>query len=200
MELIEGNGVSMATCPFGHGQIAALIRHRGLPFGVLFAAPYWEGEGAPAPHLDMISHPKTQWILDRREMVLSVARRFEGHLESFDMSEILIKVETRKAEIVNYLMPRLQENPKLPELAAHMHLSTSRTGHLIAETFQCSYPQLVTQLRLEEGTRRLRRENLALGELAQDLGFADQSHFTRAFKKAYGQSPLIWRKLHRTSV
>ncbi|WP_422375721.1 AraC family transcriptional regulator [Roseibium sp.] len=38
-------------------------------------------------------------------------------------------------------------------------------------------------------------EGAALAEVAIDSGFADQSHMTRHFKKAYGMTPGQWRQL-----
>ena len=42
----------------------------------------------------------------------------------------------------------------------------------------------------------LARSSAPLGQIALDAGFADQSHFTRAFRAAYGVTPRRWRALH----
>jgi AraC-like DNA-binding protein len=53
--------------------------------------------------------------------------------------------------------------------------------------------------------RRLDRAREAIGkgvglaEAGQTGGFADQSHFTRHFKKAYGMTPSTWVAIHRRS-
>ncbi|MEL6126748.1 MAG: AraC family transcriptional regulator [Pseudomonadota bacterium] len=48
-------------------------------------------------------------------------------------------------------------------------------------------------LRLRESKRMLRQGH-ALADVGQALGFADQSHFSRSFKRAYGMSPLRYRQ------
>ncbi|MEM7527499.1 MAG: AraC family transcriptional regulator [Pseudomonadota bacterium] len=48
-------------------------------------------------------------------------------------------------------------------------------------------------LRLRESKRMLRKGH-ALVEISQALGFADQSHFSRTFKTAYGMSPLRYQQ------
>lgn len=46
---------------------------------------------------------------------------------------------------------------------------------------------------LEKGTER------SLGQLAQEAGFADQSHMTRTFKRVYGRTPGHWRRRRNTA-
>lgn len=52
----------------------------------------------------------------------------------------------------------------------------------------------LTQRRLERA-RTLLHEGLPLAEVATTSGFADQSHMTRQFKRAYGLTPGHWRRL-----
>jgi AraC-like DNA-binding protein len=42
--------------------------------------------------------------------------------------------------------------------------------------------------------KRLRATTDAVGRIATDCGFYDQAHFTRAFKKHTGQTPLEYRR------
>ncbi len=49
------------------------------------------------------------------------------------------------------------------------------------------------QLRLARAVGLLRR-GLAVGTVAARCGYADQSHFTRQFKRAYGAAPGRWQR------
>jgi AraC family transcriptional regulator len=49
-------------------------------------------------------------------------------------------------------------------------------------------------LRLEQAARELERSERPLSEVAAAAGFADQSHFTRAFRAAFGATPGEWRR------
>jgi AraC-like DNA-binding protein len=40
--------------------------------------------------------------------------------------------------------------------------------------------------------RRLVKSGVSLAEAALDAGFADQSHMSRQFKRAYGLTPAHW--------
>ena len=58
---------------------------------------------------------------------------------------------------------------------------------------RCSVADAVRRLRLDEARRRLVSCE-AIADIALDLGFADQSHFTRAFRRATGLTPRAWRR------
>jgi AraC family transcriptional regulator len=48
-------------------------------------------------------------------------------------------------------------------------------------------------LRIEWATARLRDSRSSLSEIALSAGFADQSHFTRVFRRATGLTPARFR-------
>jgi AraC family transcriptional regulator len=49
-------------------------------------------------------------------------------------------------------------------------------------------------LRLEWAARQIEHHESALGQIALQAGFSDQSHFTRAFARAFGIPPGRWRE------
>jgi AraC family transcriptional regulator len=50
-------------------------------------------------------------------------------------------------------------------------------------------------VRVERSLAFMSRRNLSLTEIAISCGFADQSHFTRSFKRIMGLKPSAFRKL-----
>jgi len=51
------------------------------------------------------------------------------------------------------------------------------------------------EIRVQRAAAALARPSAALSQIALDAGFADQSHFTRVFRTAYGVTPQRWRAL-----
>ena len=43
-------------------------------------------------------------------------------------------------------------------------------------------------------TTLLLNTNLSVSDIAQTLGYSNQSNYINSFKKEYGMSPLNWRK------
>ena len=48
-------------------------------------------------------------------------------------------------------------------------------------------------MRQLDRARRLMTAGTPLAEAALEAGFADQSHLSRQFKRAYGMTPARWR-------
>jgi AraC-like DNA-binding protein len=50
------------------------------------------------------------------------------------------------------------------------------------------------RLRLDEGASRLMRSKASVGEVAEHVGFADISHFSREFTRRFGAAPSVYRR------
>ncbi len=57
----------------------------------------------------------------------------------------------------------------------------------------------ILRLRLEEARQLLLESDRSLSQIAQDLGFCDQSHLGKAFKRQYRVSPRIFRSSARST-
>ena len=65
----------------------------------------------------------------------------------------------------------------------------------------CGLPPhaFVLRTRVEQARARLAR-GAGVAEVAHELGFADQSHFTRLFKRVIGLTPASYRRMTRVSL
>lgn len=92
------------------------------------------------------------------------------------------------AQLQELLAASLEQSPSLEQMAATVGLSKFHLLRAFKQRTGLSPRQWAMQLR----TRRaqgLLRAGMAVGEVAQQLGFADQSHLTRHFRAAYGLPP-----------
>lgn len=81
----------------------------------------------------------------------------------------------------------------IDKLAAVSHLSPYHFSRLFKQSTGLTPHQYVLHWRIEEAKRLLTRTELDLAEIAQRLGFRDQSHFTERFRKITGATPKRWR-------
>jgi AraC-like DNA-binding protein len=57
-----------------------------------------------------------------------------------------------------------------------------------------SFSDLLESVRQSIASDRLRNSNISIIQLADYLGYADNTAFTRAFKRWFGSTPRAWRK------
>jgi AraC family transcriptional regulator len=63
--------------------------------------------------------------------------------------------------------------------------------------FGCAPSEYVRRLRIDWASEALRRTDAGIATVARDAGYADQSHFTRQFRRATGVTPARYRAAFR---
>ncbi len=84
--------------------------------------------------------------------------------------------------------------PTLAELAPSAGLSPRHLARSFRLALGCTPGCYHRRLRLERAASRLFATDDPISTIALDLGFSDQSHFGRHFKRRYGMSPYRFRK------
>ncbi len=100
----------------------------------------------------------------------------------------------RRLAIRHFIHDRYHRPISLVDLAAHLHLSVSRTAHLVRETCGMSFCGLVREERLRQAAGLLRCTDLSILEVALRSGFSDLSHFHRLFRRRFQISPRQYRR------
>ncbi|HST44130.1 MAG TPA: AraC family transcriptional regulator [Luteimonas sp.] len=95
------------------------------------------------------------------------------------------------------LRANLASGVSLAELAAACELSIRQFTRAFRASTGLSPHGALVRMRLERAKDLLADPRLALGAIALDCGFADQSHFTRVFQRRVGMSPGAYRRLRR---
>jgi AraC family transcriptional regulator len=96
------------------------------------------------------------------------------------------------------LRDELDRRWSLAELAAAAGVHPARLARGFRRTWGESVGQRLRRLRLEAAREAIERPGSDLAEVAYACGFADQSHLTRAFRRAFGLTPGAYRR-RRTS-
>jgi AraC family transcriptional regulator len=88
------------------------------------------------------------------------------------------------------------------EMARAAGLSVSYFSKLFTHCIGLSPHQYLVRCRLLHGKKLLAtpEENLSIVDVAAEAGFADQAHFCRHFRRAYGVSPLAFRRNARRPI
>ena len=92
------------------------------------------------------------------------------------------------SEIVGYIRRNLSRRVTLGEVAAVAHVSVFQLTRAFQREAQASPYRVILDLRIEHA-KRLMRDGASIADAACCTGFADQSHFTRHFKRRTGVTP-----------
>ena len=92
---------------------------------------------------------------------------------------------------------RLESPPSLVELARSLGCSPFHLSRTFHRTAGLSLRRYALRLRARLAADRLAADARDLTGLALDLGFADHSHFTNAFRQEWGLPPSRFRDAHR---
>lgn len=88
----------------------------------------------------------------------------------------------------------LDEPARAAELAAAMHLSRSQMDRIVKAAAGEPAARLRRRILLERAAFRLLEGKVGIIELALEAGYTSHEAFTRAFRRAYGDSPSAWRR------
>lgn len=94
---------------------------------------------------------------------------------------------------VQYLATHYRERVTLEEMARRVYLSPSYFSRVFRQETGETFSGYLNRLRIERSKELLRHKELRLTDIAQKVGFEDQSYFTKVFKKLEGVTPLRYR-------
>ena len=90
---------------------------------------------------------------------------------------------------------RLEAPPSVKEMAAIASLSVYQLDRRMKRLFGLSTGQWLLKMRIEHACLELVDTELPIAQVALDCGYADQSAFTRQFRRTTGYTPSEFRSL-----
>jgi AraC-like DNA-binding protein len=129
------------------------------------------------------------------ELLDRVLRRPASADEGEDrFAEAVLPADTLAGSLQQVVAPLLSLRPASLELAAELAETSPRTlERRLAEEGTC-WRQVLDRTRFEACTRMLRSGDLSLAKIAGELGYSDQAHLTRAFRRWTGEGPSADRR------
>ena len=94
---------------------------------------------------------------------------------------------------VEHVESDLSATPTVRELAEMTGLSLYQFDRRMKSVFGINSKQWMMQRRIDKAQQLLSSTSIPISNVAHDIGYADQSAFSRQFRKATGLSPLQYR-------
>ncbi len=95
--------------------------------------------------------------------------------------------------VISYINESLEQELSLNELAAVVQISPHYFAGLFKRATGISPHQYVMQCRIQRAKQLLVRRELEIVDVCQQVGFQNQSHFTRVFRRYTATTPKAYR-------
>lgn len=109
------------------------------------------------------------------------------------VSRIKASSSILESKISAYLYHHISEKIVLTDLADTCFMSKSNLCKRFKDETGVTVMEFITKKRLEESLTLLRKTDKPLTDIAYYLGFSSLPHFSSAFKKEYGLTPIKYR-------
>ena len=97
---------------------------------------------------------------------------------------------------MNYVDAHLHEKIRLTNAAEYAGISANYLSNLFFQETGKHFRDYVFEQKVTAAKNMLRFTNMSITEISEYLGFANQSHFLREFKKQESSTPGEYRKTH----
>lgn len=97
-------------------------------------------------------------------------------------------------DLLSYIRCHFRERLTLEELSKVANLSPNYICRCFTKYVGTSFRYHIQTLRLNFAMSLVRMTDMTISEICHECGFESVSHFSQAFKEAYGESPSYFRK------
>ncbi len=120
-----------------------------------------------------------------------------GTIQDYEKQRELLPSDSDISAALGHIGAHFHEEIQIPALAAMCGLSVRQFERKFKEHLKTPPQQYIIKMRVHAACDELRRSKKAISDIATDLGFYDQSAFSRQFRKHMGMTPLYYRKEYR---
>ena len=122
-----------------------------------------------------------------------------NHLENLSHNSSMDYREAIVQAVLGYIKSDCK-NANLTKIAKDTHQSVSVLSKLIRQKTGDTFKELLQQRRFETAAHLLTETDLAVEEIALDVGYENLSYFFRQFKSRYGVTPRAYRMMNASDA
>ena len=176
------------------GQDLQWIRTRACELTILLSRIAIEG-GAP-PDRILSLNPKYLEQLQKDESYEDLCFSLKEIVENFIQTIALpgaAQAHPVVRRAVQYITDHFDQPLSIQSLADELEVSPSYFSALFSKCMGIGFHEYLTRFRVEEARQLLTATQYPINEIAVTVGYADQSSFTKAFKRVTGITPYQLR-------
>jgi len=135
---------------------------------------------------------KVMQINNQEDLCAWISTALDEFIELVYTSQDSRKV-TQISPAINYVDANYDKPVALADIARASHLSVSRLAHVFKEQMGITLIDYLTGVRIERAKELLLATEQSCTEICFQVGYNNQSYFTRTFKRLVGMTPLQFR-------
>jgi len=168
-----------------------------------FRSRAWDYFIKPLPVAELLKCFKTIQALPRKQQQ-NVPREFAIRQCSLPTdTRFQASSRSREARVVNiaitYVERNLHNKISQGDIAESCDMSSSQFSRVFKQAHGATFQEYVLRRRISQAIRLLQNPSASITDVCYTVGFNDQSHFTRIFRRYIGASPSTYRKNLKTA-
>lgn len=143
---------------------------------------------------DVFMHFHVQSIL--QEIILTLAANIYKQLGS-DLILTNFSYGKNLPYLINLKINKFLTTTDLKAIADELFISKRHLERYIKKTFNMTFSERRTFLRVETAKNLLANSNLSIEQIIQEVGFSNKTYFYKKFKEATGKTPNEYRNIKK---
>jgi YesN/AraC family two-component response regulator len=103
-------------------------------------------------------------------------------------------ISSQIKKILSFIEAQYHESITVERIAEEVYLSPSRLSHIIKDELGITLTECISKVRVDKTKNLLREKELPISQIALEVGYPDQSYFTKVFKKVEKCTPQTFRE------
>jgi two-component system response regulator YesN len=132
-------------------------------------------------------------IRDQETLCLWVVRVLEKLMDGIYQTRHA-KNYKRLRKALDFIETHYGDSLTVEQIAKEIYLSPSRLSHIIKSELGITFGDYISKVRVERAKVLLKDRELPISEIALEVGFPDQSYFTKVFKKIEKCTPKAFQQ------
>ncbi len=128
----------------------------------------------------------------QEDLCIWISRALDEFIESVYSSQDARKISQLRPAM-EYMQYHFDQPLTLEDIARQAYLSVSRLSHLFKEQMGVTVVDYLTNIRINQAKQRLITSDSTCTQICFEVGYNNQSYFTRVFKQVVGMTPRQFR-------
>lgn len=145
-------------------------------------------------HITLEKEPDTSALEQESRTLEMLSQLIVRHADDHPTPRTMPREDRAVTRACEYIEAHYTENVSLDQLAHVANLSPFHLAHVFRDQVGLPPHTYLTQMRVKQA-KTLLGQGWPVAQVACEVGFADQSHLTRRFKRVVGMTPGQYRKI-----